>query len=138
METAGLTELPLYLQITRQLSRRGRLDYLSTERSARVDMRSMDRSKLRLYLLETWMEALFDGHLMGAVSLNRSEREAAVKWLSALACIGLLGDTIDVKYEDYYEGKPANQLEMSQRAEISGNRRQDPELRGEEASSSSS
>ena len=50
------------------------------------------------------MEALFDGHLMGAVPLNRSEREAAVEWLSALACIGLLGDTIDVKYEDYYEG----------------------------------
>ena len=115
VETAGLTELPLYLQITRQLSRRGRLDYLSTDRSAQVDMRSMDRSKLRLYLLNTWMKALFDGHLMGAVPLNRNEREAAVEWLSALACIGLLGDTIDVKYEDYYEGEPANQLEMSQR-----------------------
>ena len=114
VETAGLTELPLYLQITRQLSRSGRLDYLSAERSARVDMRSMDRSKLRLHLLATWMEALFDGHLMGAVSLNRSEREAAVEWLSALACIGLLGDTIDVKYEDYYEGEPAHQLEVSQ------------------------
>jgi hypothetical protein len=115
VETAGLTELPLYLQITRQLSRRGRLDYLSTDRSARVaDMRSMDRSKLRLHLLTTWMEALFDGHLMGAVPLNRSEREAAVEWISALACIGLLGDTIEVKYEDYYEGEPANQLELSQ------------------------
>ena len=117
VETAGLTELPLYLQITRQLSRSGRLDYLSTERSARVDIRSMDRSKLRLHLLETWMEALFDGHLMGAVSLNRSEREATVEWLSALACIGLLRDSIDVKYDDYYKyykGKPAHQLELSQ------------------------
>ena len=115
VETAGLTELPLYLQITRQLSRRGRLDYLSADRSVQVDMRSMDRSKLRLHLLTTWMEALFDGHLMGAVPLNRSEREAAVEWLSALACIGLLEDTIDVKYENYYEGKPAaNQLEVSQ------------------------
>jgi hypothetical protein len=114
VETAGLTELPLYLQITRQLSRRGRLDYLSPERSARVDMRSMDRSKLRVHLLATWMKALFDGHLMGAVSLNRSEREAAVEWLSALACIGLLRDTIDVKYEDYYKSKPAHQLELSQ------------------------
>jgi hypothetical protein len=114
VETAGLTELPLYLQITRQLFRRGRLDYLSAERSARVDMRSMDRSKLRVHLLATWMKALFDGHLMGAVSLNRSEREATVEWLSALACIGLLGDTIDVKYDDYYKGKPAHQLELSQ------------------------
>jgi hypothetical protein len=114
VETAGLTELPLYLQITRQLSRRGRLDYLSTQRSAQLDMRGMDRSKLRLHLLDTWTEALFDGHLMGAVPLNRNEREATVEWLSALACIGLLGDTIDVKYEDYYEGNPANQLEVSQ------------------------
>jgi hypothetical protein len=114
VETAGLTELPLYLQITRQLSRRGRLDYLSTDRSAQVDMRSMDRSKLRLYLLTTWMKALFDGHLMSAVPLNRKEREAAVEWLSALACVGLLGDTIDVKYEDYYKGKPARQLKSNQ------------------------
>ena len=115
VETAGLTELPLYLQITRQLSLRDRLNYISTERSAQVmDMRSMDRSKLRLHLLATWMEALFDGHLMGAVPLNRSEREATVEWLSALACIGLLRDTIDVKYEDYYEGDPASRLEVSQ------------------------
>jgi len=34
VETAGLTELPLYLKITRQLCRPGRLDYLSTDRSA--------------------------------------------------------------------------------------------------------
>lgn len=115
IETAGLTELPLYLQITRQLSRRDRLDYISTQRSAQVDMASMDRSKLRLHLLATWMEALFDGHLMGAVPLNRGEREATVEWLSALACIGLLGDTIDVKYEDFCEGTPANQLDVSQR-----------------------
>jgi len=114
VETAGLTELPLYLQITRQLSQRDRLDYLSADRSVRVDMRSMDRSKLRLHLLATWMEALFDGHLMGAVPLDRSEREVAVEWLSALACIGLLGDTIDVKYEDYYKGKPSRRLELSQ------------------------
>jgi hypothetical protein len=115
VETAGLTELPLYLQITRQLSRRDRLDYLSADRSVQVDMRSMDRSKLRLHLLNTWMKALFEGHLMSAVPLNKSEREAAVEWLSALACIGLLGDTIDVKYENYYEGKPApHQLEVSQ------------------------
>ena len=104
VETAGLTELPLYLQLTRQLFRRDLLDYLPADRSARVDMRSMDHSKLRLHLLDTWMEALFDGHLMDAVPLNRGEREAVVEWLSALACIGMIGDTIEVKYDDYYEG----------------------------------
>jgi hypothetical protein len=34
--------------------------------------------------------------------LDRREREAAVEWLSALACIGLKKDTIDVKFKDYY------------------------------------
>ncbi len=114
VETAALTELPLYLQITRQLSRRDRLDYLSPDRSMQVDIRSMDRSKLRLHLLTIWMEALFDGHLLAAVPLNRAEREATVEWLSALACIGLLRDTIDVKYEYYDEDESADQPEASQ------------------------
>ena len=114
VETAALTELPLYLQITRQLSRRDRLDYLSPDQSMQMDIRSMDRSKLRLHLLNIWMEALFDGHLLGAVPLKRAEREAAVEWLSALACIGLLRDTIDVKYDHYYEDESADQPEASQ------------------------
>ena len=50
VETAGLTELPLYLQITRQLVQRERLDYLSADGSAEtVDLRNMDRSQLRLH-----------------------------------------------------------------------------------------
>ena len=115
VETAGLTELPLYLQITRQLCQRDRLDYLSPDRSAKtVDMRNMDRSKLRLHLLDTWLDALFDGHLMGAVPLNRQEREAAVEWLSALACIGLKADTLEVKFGDYYDGEQADEQEVSQ------------------------
>jgi hypothetical protein len=114
VETAGLTELPLYLQITRQLCQHDRLDHLSLGRSARkLDTRSPDRSRLRLHLLNTWMEALFDGHLMPAVPLRRYEREAAVKWLSALACIGLKEDNVDVKFEDYYV-KQAHEQEASQ------------------------
>ena len=115
METAGLAELPLYLQVTRQLCLNDQLDHLTTGQTARkLDTRSLDRSELRFRLLDTWMEALFEGHLMPAVPLDRGEREAAVEWLSALACIGLTGDTIDVKYEDYYKGERARQLELSQ------------------------
>jgi len=103
VETAGLFELPLYLQITRQLYLNERLDHLGAGRAAsKLDTRSLDRSELRLRLLDTWIEALFEGHLMAAVPLDRSEREAAVGWLSALACIGLKADTIDVKYDDYF------------------------------------
>jgi len=102
VETAGLTELPLYLQITRDLCENDRLDHLTAGQTARkLDTRSLDRSELRFRLLDTWMEALFEGHLMPAVPLTRPEREAAVVWLSALACIGLKADTIDVKHEHY-------------------------------------
>ena len=115
VETAGLTELPLYLQITRQLCQHDRLDYLAADRSAKkVDMRGLDRSELRLHLLDTWMDALFDGHLMPAVPLSKAERKAAVEWLSALACLGLKADTVDVKFEDYYQGGQDNELEVSQ------------------------
>ncbi len=105
VETAGLAELPLYLKITWQLGRLGRLDYLTAgqgERMKKLDTRGLDRSALRLNLLNTWMEALLDGHLKAAVPLDRREREATVEWLSALACIGLQKDTIDVKFKDYY------------------------------------
>jgi len=116
VETAGLTELPLYLQLTRQLWQRGRLDYLSADWSKKkVDMRNLDRSRLRFHLLDMWMEALFEGHLAEAVPLNRREREAAVKWLSALACIGLKSDTIDVKFGDYYESNEAGELDVGRR-----------------------
>ncbi len=113
VETAGLAELPLYLQITRQLCLNDRLDHLTAGRTARkLDTRSLDRSELRYRLLDTWMEALFEGHLMPAVPLDRPEREAAVAWLSALACIGLKADTVDVKYEDYFR-KPKKEQDTS-------------------------
>jgi hypothetical protein len=117
VETAGLAELPLYLQITRQLSDHNRLDHLTGDGAPmKVDTRTRDRdrSELRLRLLDTWMEALFDGHLMAAVSLNRDEREAAVEWLSALACIGLKADTIDLKFDDYYTSKSSNKTSATQ------------------------
>jgi hypothetical protein len=103
VETAGLAELPLYLQITRDLCVNDRLEHLTAGRASRkLDTRSLDRSEMRFRLLDTWMEALFEGHLMPAVPLDRAEREAALAWLSALACIGLKADTLDVKYDDYF------------------------------------
>ena len=52
---------------------------------------------------------------MAAVPLNRKEREAAVEWLSALACIGLKADTIEVKFGDHYEGEQTDKKEVSSR-----------------------
>ena len=114
VETAGLTELPLYLKLTRQLWQRGQLDYLSPEWSAeKMDMRTMDRSKLRFHLLDKWMKSLYDGRLAKAAPLNEGERKASVKWLSALACIGLTEDRIDVKIDSYYKAAEPRQAEAS-------------------------
>jgi hypothetical protein len=101
VETADVAETPLYLQITRQLRRLGLLDYVSHRRDdERLDTRSVDRAELRLRLLQTWMEALLNGHLPAGLALSREEREVAVEQLSALACIGLRQDSLYVKFDD--------------------------------------
>ena len=74
------------------------------------------------------MEALFDGYLMPAVPLSRAEREVAVEWLSALACIGLKADTIDVKFVDYYAmDETASKPEARQQPKY---RKMDSEIQG--------
>jgi hypothetical protein len=102
VETADVAETPLYLQITRQLRRLGLLDFVSHQRRGgeRLDTRSVDRAELRVRLLQTWLEALLDGHFPAGLALSREEREVAVEQLSALACIGLGQDTLYVRFDD--------------------------------------
>jgi NACHT domain len=101
VETADVAETPLYLQITRQLRRLGLLDFVSHRRDGeRLDTRSVDRAELRVRLLQTWMEALLNGHFPAGLALSREEREVAVEQLSALACIGLRQDSLYVKFDD--------------------------------------
>jgi hypothetical protein len=101
VETADVAETPLYLQITRQLRRLGLLDYVSHRPDdERLDTRSVDRAELRLRLLQTWMEALLNGHFPAGLALSREERQVAVEQLSALACIGLRQDSLFVKFDD--------------------------------------
>lgn len=101
VETADVAETPLYLQITRQLRRLGLLDFVSHRRDdERLDTRSVDRAELRVRLLQTWMEALLNGHFPPGLALSREEREVAVEQLSALACIGLRQDSLYVRFDD--------------------------------------
>ena len=102
VETADVAETPLYLQITRQLRRLGLLDFVSHRRQGeRLDTRSVDRAELRVRLLQTWMEALLNGHFPAGLALSRDEREVAVEQLSALACIGLRQDSLYVRFDDF-------------------------------------
>jgi NACHT domain len=100
VETADVAETPLYLQITRQLHRSGLMDSVTRRQSDRgLDTRSVDRAQLRLRLLDTWMQALIDGHFTPGLALTREDRQATLEQLSLLACIGLRWDRLQVTFD---------------------------------------
>ena len=55
---------------------------------------------MRLGLFQTWERALVQGHLREDVPPNWAERQAAIELLSALACVGLGRDRLDVEFDD--------------------------------------
>jgi hypothetical protein len=100
VETADVVEAPLYLQITRELQVKGLLDPSSKGQHGVVDTRGVDRAQLRLALLETWQRALISGYLREDVPLNQAERLAAVEYLSALACVSLKSDKLEIEFAE--------------------------------------
>jgi hypothetical protein len=104
VETADVAEAPLFLRITRELHDQDLLRHLIQGVRARgVNTRSLDRSALRLNLLDTWLSALIDGRLHGDVPLTRRERLATVAFVAALAAEGLRSDSLEVQYDDVIE-----------------------------------
>jgi hypothetical protein len=103
VETADVTEAPLYLQVARQLHHIGLLTHppASRDDQEQLDTRGMDRSGLRLGLLETWEKALVNRQLLPGVPLNCNDRIATIEQLSVLACIGLQQDLLQVKLADF-------------------------------------
>jgi hypothetical protein len=102
VETAEVTEAPFYLQIAYQLHRAGLLEDAAANGDDRQpDIRGADRSGLRLRLLKSWEDALLAGHFPPGVALSREDRMATIEQLSALACIGLGQDQLEVKLEDF-------------------------------------
>lgn len=105
METARIPENPYYLQIVGQLNKARRIQRPATNSDElyepRLDTRGADRSGLRLRLLQTWEEALINGHFPPGVALSRNDRVATIELLSVLACIGLRQDLLEVNLEDF-------------------------------------
>ena len=96
-----MADAPLYLQITRQLYKKGLLEHLTTNKNRQpLDTREVDRSTLRWRLLDTWRTALADGHLHPEIPLSAKDRDDTINIVSALACVGLQKDTLEVKYHD--------------------------------------
>ena len=100
VETADVVEAPLYLQITRELQLKGLLDPSQGGQHQVVDTRGMDRSTLRVGLLDTWERALISGYLREDVPLNRAERRVAIEHVSALACVGLKRDLLEIDFDE--------------------------------------
>ncbi|MER6952684.1 ATP-binding protein [Streptomyces sp. NPDC000618] len=90
VERAEVTESPIYLQIVRDLHRHGR----------HLDISGCDRSTLRLRLMDRWAEELCAGRLREKVALNPQERHDTLMVVSALACVGLLQDNLEVGFAE--------------------------------------
>ncbi|MFI1968445.1 NACHT domain-containing protein [Streptomyces cinnamoneus] len=100
VETAGVAEAPLYLQITRELRQHHWLEYLTKCKDWEdLDTRHADRSTLRLRLLDTWRRALVKGHLHENYALPAKDRAETIEVVSALACVGLLEDSLEVRFD---------------------------------------
>ncbi|MER6570943.1 ATP-binding protein [Streptomyces sp. NPDC001093] len=102
VETAQVTDSPIYLRIARLLQQCGLLEHLTLrEEGGRLDTRSNDCSTLRLGLLNTYRQAIEDGHIFDRLVMDRRERRETLWVVSALACLGLLQDSIEVTFDAF-------------------------------------
>ncbi|GAA0672955.1 hypothetical protein GCM10010193_26970 [Kitasatospora atroaurantiaca] len=109
VETAVVSESPLYMQLARQLRRHHLLEHIERGKIwDQLDTRSGDSSTLRLRLLEAWEKALVKGHLREEVALPEDERKKTVETIAILATIGLLQDRLEVGFNELT--KPSEEL----------------------------
>ena len=105
VETADVSDAPLYLQITRQLYETHLLGDVTGTGRPGTHGADTDRSGLRWRLLERWRKALVDGHLHPELAIGSQDRKKAIEFLSALACIGLQKDELEVSFEELTGGE---------------------------------
>ncbi|NIJ09902.1 hypothetical protein FHU38_000246 [Saccharomonospora amisosensis] len=109
VERGRVTDMPLYLRITKELSRKRMLQHvLGRTAKGKLDTRSVDRPALRRRLMKTWVDAVIEGEIQEKPALTRFEREAAILQVSALACIGLRLDTVEVPFGELDTALPDN------------------------------
>jgi hypothetical protein len=105
VETADVADSPLYLQITKEIYGLDLLDQIVTRKAEVLGTPGDDPSKLRVRLLQTWQQAMIRGDLRPDVPLRPEEREATLVWLSALACVGLRDDSLEVRLDSVVKGE---------------------------------
>ncbi|PGH44500.1 hypothetical protein COO58_08715 [Micromonospora sp. WMMA1996] len=98
---ADATESPLYLKVIRDLHRFRRLPHgLDSTPGPGEASRPVDRSAVRLRLLHAWRSAVEDGYVCEDFAHDRTERQHVLDVVSALACVGLLRNSLSVSYDD--------------------------------------
>ncbi|MEU3089524.1 NACHT domain-containing protein [Streptomyces massasporeus] len=99
VEAAEIAESPLYLNIAKDLERRGRLELIvGAGGDERCDPRDQDMWALRYDLLEGWVDALVDGALYPEQPISARGRSMTVEYLSVLACMALRTNSTYVGY----------------------------------------
>ncbi|MFH8935460.1 ATP-binding protein [Streptomyces griseosporeus] len=102
VETAQVADSPIYLRIARLLQQCGLLEHLTLRGEGdRLDTRSNDCATLRLGLLNTYRQALEDGRIFDKLVIDRNERQETMWVVSALACLGLFQDSLEVPFDDF-------------------------------------
>ncbi|MDT0397625.1 ATP-binding protein [Streptomyces edwardsiae] len=102
VETAEVTDSPIYLRIARLLQQRGLLEHLTLrEQNGRLNTRSNDCSTIRLWLIDTYRQAMENGLVCDQLVMDRKERRETLWVVSALACLGLVQDSIEVSFDDF-------------------------------------
>lgn len=124
VETAKVVESPIYLRIARLLQQCGLLDHLTLrDEKDRLDTRSNDCSTLRLGFLNTYRQAIEDGRIFDDLVMGREERRETMWVVSAMACLGLLQDSIEVTFDDFVS---AHANDLRGRAQSQGNHQESP------------
>jgi NACHT domain len=99
IETAEVTETPLFLQIAHELHEQHLLEHARQPHTeGLLDNRSLDRIGLRVALLRTWTQGLIDGHFEPQLPMAPRIRAVTVDQLALLACLGLKDDRLDVPF----------------------------------------
>ncbi|MFH9174218.1 ATP-binding protein [Streptomyces albogriseolus] len=123
VETAEVSDSPIYLRIARALQQRGLLEHLTLRgNDGRLNTRSNDCSTIRLWLLDAYRRAMEDGLIRDTLVMDRRERRETLWAVSALACLGLLQDSLEVSFDDFV-GAYLDDLRERRR---SGDRHEDP------------
>lgn len=131
VETAQVTDSPIYLRIARLLQQCGLLEHLTLrEEDGCLDTRSNDCSTLRLELLNTYRQAIEDGRIFDRLVMDRNERQETMWVVSALACLGLLQDSIEVTFDEFISAHLYDLCERRESQEMEEESPLDPQRHG--------